>query len=302
MFKRILLFLGTNILVIATISIITSALGLHGYLNAHGIDYQKLALFCLIWGMTGSLISLLLSRFMAKMAMGIVLIDPSHTTSREEKFLLDLVHRLARKANIETMPEVGIYSSPELNAFATGPSKNRSLVAVSSGLLASMREDEIEGVLAHEISHISNGDMVTMTLIQGVVNAFSMFLSRVLAYAISTALSRNEESSSSNQWVYFGLTILFDILFTILGSLLTMAFSRWREFRADAGGARLAGRDKMISALRRLQMNLTLPEDTQAPQLAAFKISHKGSWLEWFSSHPPLEKRIEALSKNTYSN
>src|SRR3990167_885559 len=194
MLKRVLLFVATNILVITTISIVTSALGLHGYLTAHGINYQSLIIFCSIWGMGGAFISLLMSKFVAKMAMGVVIINPK-TATRAELFLLDIVNSLSRKAGLHKIPEVGIYRSPELNAFATGPSKNNSLVCVSSGLLNSMNREEVEGVLGHEVSHIANGDMVTMTLVQGVVNAFSLFLSRVIAYAISLSLSKSDDRS-----------------------------------------------------------------------------------------------------------
>ena len=296
MFKRILLFIATNVLVIATISLITSALGLHSYLTAHGIDYMQLAIFCAIWGSAGAFISLFMSKFIAKMAMGVVIINPK-TATREEHFILDIVYSLARQAGLKTMPEVGIYHSPEVNAFATGPSKNNALVAVSSGLLASMNRDEIEGVLGHEISHVANGDMVTMTLIQGIVNAFAMFLSRIVAYAISIALSRGDERNGDISYLTYGLlTFVFDILFTLFGSILVAAFSRWREYRADAGGARLAGRDKMISALRRLQGTSEV-EDDRAPSLAALKISQHSSWLALFSSHPPLERRISRLQQ-----
>ncbi len=303
MLKRILLFLATNILVIATISIITSMLGLHTYLTAYGIDYTKLAIFCAIWGTGGAFISLFLSKFMAKMAMGVVIINPKHAT-REELFLLDVVYQLAKKAGLKTMPEVGIYHSPELNAFATGPSKNNSLVAVSSGLLSSMNRDEIEGVLGHEIAHVANGDMVTMTLVQGIVNAFAMFLSRIIAYAISAAMSRGDERNGEISYMTFSiLTIVFDILFTLLGTLLVAAYSRWREYRADKGGAKLVGRNKMIDALRRLQRNVdVVSEDERAPALAALKISHRASWIEFFSTHPPLEKRIARLMNMTSSN
>lgn len=296
MLKRIFLFLMTNILVIATISIITSVLGLHSYLTSYGIDYQKLAIFCAIWGTGGAFISLMMSKWMAKMAMGVVIINPNNAT-KEERFLLEIVYQMAKRCGIKTMPEVGIYRSPELNAFATGPSKNNSLVAVSSGLLMSMNREEIEGVLGHEISHVANGDMVTMTLVQGVVNAFSMFLSRVVAYAISIALSRGDEKSEAPSMVYFLLTFVFDILFTFLGSILVVApYSRWREYRADQGGAKLAGRDNMIAALRRLQKGVDI-EDDRAPSLAALKISHHPSWLELLSTHPPLEKRIARLQE-----
>src|SRR3990167_4220750 len=242
MFKRIFLFVATNILVITTISIITSVLGLRPYLTAYGIDYQQLAIFCAIWGMTGAFISLLFSKMMAKMAMGVVILDP-RTSRRDERFLIDLIYRLAKKAGLQTMPEVGVYQSAEVNAFATGPSRRNSLVAVSSGLLANMDTSEIEGVLAHEISHISNGDMVTMTLIQGVINAFALFLSRIVAYAISIAMSRDDDRGEGIPMLtYTVLSFVFDILFTLLGSIVVAAFSRWREYRADAGGARFAGR------------------------------------------------------------
>jgi heat shock protein HtpX len=298
MLKRVFLFLLTNVLVIATISIITSALGIQPYLTKHGINYQSLLIFCLLWGMGGSLISLLLSKFMAKMAMGVVIINPQRATN-EERFLIDMVYGLARRAGLNTMPEVGIYNSVELNAFATGPTRNNSLVAVSSGLLNNMNRDEIEGVLGHEVAHIANGDMVTLTLVQGVINAFAMFLSRIAAYAISIALSRGDEKEEGiSNAVYFGLTILFDIIFTILGSVLVAAFSRAREYRADQGGARFAGREKMIAALTKLQRGVELQDD-KAPSLAAFKISHRDGWLAMFATHPPLEDRIARLQKLT---
>lgn len=293
MFKRIFLFIATNLLVITTISIVLSVLGLHSYLTAHGIDYTKLAIFCAIWGTGGAFISLLMSKFIAKMSMGVVIIDPNNAT-REERFLLEIIHNLARAAGLNIMPEVGIYHSPELNAFATGPTKNNSLVAVSSGLLANMNRDEIEGVLGHEITHIANGDMVTMTLIQGVVNAFALFLSRIIAYTISIAMRGDERNGEISYGLFSILTIVFDILFTVFGTILVAAFSRWREYRADIGGAKLAGRNKMIAALQRLQ-NTSDIEDERAPSLAALKISHHSSWLELFSTHPPLEERIARL-------
>lgn len=294
MFNRILLFLATNILVIVTISIITTVFGLHGYLNSYGIDYTKLALFCALWGMTGSFISLLLSKVMAKFALGVVIIN-SKTATREERFLLDIVHAYSQRLRLPCVPEVGIYHSPELNAFATGPSKSNALVAVSSGLLANMNPDEIDGVIGHEMTHIANGDMVTMTLLQGVVNAFALFLSRILAYAISMGLSKNQDSEEGPSFLIYNLLIfIFDILLTFLGSMVVAAFSRWREYRADAGGAQLAGRDKMISALKRLQGAVGY-EDDRAPSIDALKITHRSSWLELFSTHPPLKMRIERL-------
>lgn len=295
MLKRIFLFLLTNILVIATISIVTSLLGLHGYLTAHGIDYQALAIFCAIWGMGGAFISLLMSKFIAKNAMGLNMIDPQRATGNEQQ-ILSIVYDLARKAGLSKMPEVGIYDSPELNAFATGPSKHNALVAVSSGLLAGMDRGQVEGVLGHELSHVANGDMVTMTLIQGTVNAFAMFLSRIIAYAISIGISRGEDRGEGvSPFLYYGLTILFDIVFTVLGSLVVAMFSRWREYHADAGGARLAGTDKMISALQRLKANLEAPEDPRMASLANLKISQQKSWLGLFSTHPSLDDRIARL-------
>lgn len=295
MLKRVFLFLATNILVIATISIITNALGLHSYLTRYGIDYQALAVFCLIWGMTGAFISLFLSKFIAKMSMGVVIINPKNAT-QNERYLLDMIHSLAKRAGLTKMPEVGIYHSPELNAFATGPGKNHSLVAVSSGLLNNLNRDEIEAVVGHEISHIANGDMVTMTLVQGVINSFAMFLSRIAAYAASVAMSRDDEKSGEfSHMIYYLFTFVFDILFTMLGSILVASYSRWREYRADAGGARLAGRDKMIAALQRLKAGVDIV-DERAPALAAFKISHHPAWLDIFSTHPPIDKRIARLA------
>lgn len=300
MMKRIFLFLLTNILVIATLSIITSLLGLHGYLTANGIDYQALAIFCAVWGMGGAFISLLMSKFIAKMAAGVQIIDPQ-TATGEQKYVLDVVYGLARKAGLTKMPEVGIYDSPELNAFATGPSRNSALVAVSSGLLQSMNREEIEGVLGHEITHITNGDMVTMTLLQGTINAFAMFLSRIIAYAASMALNRGEgdkDTAGAPGFLYYILTIVFDIVFTILGSIVVAAFSRYREYRADSGGAKLAGRSNMIAALGKLKTVYETPEDPRAPSIAALKISHHSKGLfALFSSHPPLDERIKRLQE-----
>ena len=297
--KRVLLFLLTNIMVIATLSIITTVLGLHTYLTAHGIDYKTLAIFCAIWGTGGAFISLLMSKWVAKTMMGVNVIDPNRA-SMQERSLLELVYGLARKSGLNVMPEVGIYDSPEVNAFATGPTKNQALVAVSSGLLQNMDRNEVEGVLGHEVSHVTNGDMVTMTLIQGVVNAFALSLSRIIAYAISMFLSSRSDDEGAGYpgtMLYFFLTMIFDIIFTLLGSIVVAAFSRWREYRADTGGAKLAGKNNMIAALRRLQQATgEVKEDERAPSLAALKISHKGV-LALFSTHPPLEARIERLER-----
>jgi len=299
-FKRIALFFLVNVLVMVTISVILNLLGVSGHVyTRYGIDYASLAVFCLVWGMGGSIISLLLSRFMAKRMMGVEVISPD-TRDPALLDLVSMVHTLARSAGLDVMPEVGIYDSPDLNAFATGPSRSRALVAVSTGLLSRMSRAEIEGVIGHELSHVANGDMVTLTLIQGIVNAFAMFLARVLAFVISQALRGNsdrEERSSSN-WLQFILVPVFEITFMILGSMVVAWFSRYREFRADAGGARVAGQDKMIAALKKLKQVYDSPiADGEAPaQLQAFQISsRKGGFLSWFASHPPLEERIEAL-------
>ncbi|MMZ57564.1 Protease HtpX [compost metagenome] len=290
MFKRIGLFLLVNMLVIVTIGIVTSLLGVRGYITAKGIDFGALLIFSAVVGFSGALISLGLSRIMAKWAMGVRVIDPNGPMHPVEKALLDEVYSLSRKAGLKVMPEVGIYDSPEVNAFATGPSKNRSLVAVSSGLLDQMDNDAVSGVLAHEVAHIANGDMVTMTLLQGVINTFVVFLSRICAY-IASRFVREDIAPV----VHFIAVIVFDILFSILGSMVAMAFSRYREYRADAGGAQLAGKEKMIHALQSLKHTVQLV-DTEQKSVAAFKISgKKGGFLGLFSSHPDLDDRIVRL-------
>jgi heat shock protein HtpX len=234
---------------------------------------------------------------MAKWMMGVQIIDPN-THDLELRHLLDTVHKLARRSGLP-LPEVGIYRSNEVNAFATGPTKARSLVAVSTGLIQRMKDNEIEGVLGHEITHIANGDMVTMTLLQGVVNAFVMFLARILAYAVS-GFGRNRESGGGSFMSYMLFVYLFEVVFMILGSLVIAAYSRHREFRADAGGARLAGRDSMVSALQSLRALQEIKDPrTENPAMAAFKISHpaKKGLIRFFSTHPPLEERIERLLK-----
>ena len=285
--KRIFLFIATNIAIMITLSIVLSLLGFAGYLRPDGIDYVALMMFSLVWGFGGAAISLMMSRWMAKMAMGVQLVD-GKTGHAELDWLYQSVEQLTRKAGLP-MPEVGIYDSPEVNAFATGPSKRASLVAVSSGLMRSMRREEVEGVLAHEVSHIQNGDMVTMTLIQGVVNAFSIFFSRVIANIIRSLVDER-----ISNLVFFITTLVFDIVFAILGSFVVAWFSRAREFRADAGAAVLSTRGNMIAALQRLQMNQQLV-DTSHPSLATMKISGAKGWMALASTHPPLEERIAAL-------
>ncbi len=294
--KRVFLFLAVNVLVVATISIVLSALGVRPYLTARGLDLGSLAIFCLVWGFGGAFISLGLSRVMAKWGMGVKLIDPG-TPDPAAQELVSTVHRLAQSAGLRTMPQVGIYDSDEVNAFATGPTKNRSLVAVSTGLLRRLRRDEVEGVLGHEIAHVANGDMVTMTLVQGVVNAFTMFLARVVAYFVAQLFRRDEEGGGISHVVYFVATLVFDIAFSILGSIVVAWFSRLREFRADAGGAQLAGRDRMVGALEALQRTYGIvdPADSQAA-VQTLKISgHPRGLMKFFSTHPPLETRIARL-------
>ena len=296
-FKRIFLFVAVNFLVIITISIVLQVLGIQPYLTAYGIDYGSLMAFCLVWGMGGALISLALSRAMAKWMMGVHLIT-SDTRDPQLQALLQIVYDLARAAHLPVMPEVGIYNSPELNAFATGPTKSRALVAVSSGLLSRMKREEIEGVLGHEIAHVANGDMVTMTLIQGVVNAFVMFLSRVIAFALMQAMrgERDDRDRGFAGGSYFIVQFILEIMFMILGSIVVAWFSRWREFRADKGGARLAGRDSMIQALEALRRTYELVDPQAQPAVQALKISSRpAGFMRFFSTHPPLEERIARL-------
>jgi len=296
MARRIFLFLCLNVTVLLTVSLLLSFFHVQPYLTQYGLDIKQLLLFCSIWGFGGAFISLALSRLMAKWAMGVEVIDPD-TTKQQERRLLQLVHALAKKAHLPKMPEVGIYDSSETNAFATGPSRSRALVAVSSGLLERMNWEEIEGVLSHEISHISNGDMVTMTLLQGVVNAFVMFFARVLAFALTRMGKRSDSSAEEPSPLVYNLFVfLFEIVFMLLGALVIAWFSRYREFRADAGGSSLAGKEKMVSALKCLQTIHDTP-DPKAEQAAfqAFKISNKKGILHLFASHPPLEIRIQRV-------
>jgi heat shock protein HtpX len=289
MAKRVFLFIITNLAIVFTLTIIAAILGVgQGVGPGGGLDLTGLAGFCLLWGMGGAFISLQMSRWMAKRAMGVHLVD-GRTGNSQADWLYETVARLTRQANLP-MPEVGIYESPEVNAFATGPSKSRSLVAVSSGLLRSMRQDEVEGVLAHEVAHIGNGDMVTMTLLSGVINAFVMFFARVIAYA----LTRSDDSRSNNNGSYFLIVMVLQIVLGILGSLVVNWFSRYREFRADHGGATLAGRERMLAALRRLAVNQDMV-DTHQQSLATMKIAGARGWMALFSTHPPLAARIAAL-------
>lgn len=296
MSKRVFLFIMVNILVIATITIV---LNLFHVPQRIGRDnYTGLLILCSIWGMGGALISLALSRITAKWFMGVKVIDPN-TQDVAQREVLEMVYGFAQTARLPERPQVGIYDSPEVNAFATGPTKSRSLVAVSTGLLRTMNRDQIEGVVAHEVAHIANGDMVTMTLIQGIINALVMFLARILAFAVSQALRSRDSREGGGYMMQFMLVMVFQTALSLLGALVVNWFSRWREFRADAGSARYAGREKMISALRGLQRvyEQTI-EDKHAPSLNTLKISGKTSgMMRLFASHPPLEERIARLEQ-----
>jgi heat shock protein HtpX len=296
--KRIVLFLLVNILVVSFISFISYFFNLQPFLQKNGLNLTSLAIFCTIWGMAGALISLFLSKVMAKWMMGLKIIDPN-TNDPQQRAVIDIVYGLAKKAGLPKMPEVAIYQSPELNAFATGPSRSNSLVAVSTGLLQRMNKSEIDAVIGHEITHVANGDMVTMTLLQGVINAFVMFLARIIAYGINKFFMKSDDREGGSSFIYYITVFVLEIVFMILGSLVVAAFSRRREYRADAGGARLAGTQAMISALEALKRNLQINDPNQKHEaINAFKISGgKGSFMQLFSTHPALDDRIARLQK-----
>lgn len=288
MMKRVFLFLMMNIAVLFVLSIVASLLGVDRYLTSAGLNLPMLLVFCAVFGFGGAFISLAMSKWMAKRLMGVQVISDPHTET--EAWLVNTVASIAKQSNI-AMPEVGYYESPEMNAFATGPTRNNSLVAVSSGLLRSMTRDEVTAVLGHEIAgHAANGDMVTMTLLQGVLNTFVMFLSRVIGFFVDRALARGEDRGVGIG--YYLTMIICQIVFGILASMILMAFSRHREYKADAASAQLVGAPAMIAALKRLQTRQ--PADLPG-QMAAFGISGKASW---FASHPPLEDRIAALERD----
>ena len=287
MLKRVMLFIITNLMVMILISIIISLLGIDPSLTA---GYQGLAIMCLLWGSVGSFISLMISKWSAKRMMGLIELDPNGSHG----YVVDIIKEFARREKIQ-MPEVYYYESEELNAFATGPSRNNSLIAFSSGLLRDMNKDEIIGVAAHELAHITNGDMVTMTLVQGIVNAFVMFIARVVAIAIDNALKSDDEGEGLGFFAYFILVNVLQAVFGLLTAPVVAWFSRQREFRADAGGARLAGKDKMIAALQALDNKFSIDRlDNSEPSLSAMKISGKGI-MALLSTHPPIAKRIAAL-------
>jgi heat shock protein HtpX len=291
MFKRIVLFLITNLAIMIVLSIVLNLLGVGSVINSHGLDMGSLIVVAAVFGFGGSLLSLAMSKWTAKRMTGARVIE--NPESEQEKWLVEVVRRQSLKAGI-SMPEVAIYDAPDVNAFATGMRRNSALVAVSYGLLRVMDRNEAEAVLAHEVSHIANGDMVTLALIQGVVNTFVIAASRVVGYLVDRVIFRTEEGHGPG---FFITSMIAQILFGILASIIVMWFSRQREFRADAGAAALAGREKMVAALEKLKLTAgpaRLPE-----QIAAFGISGgtAGGFSRLFMSHPPLDERIEALKR-----
>jgi heat shock protein HtpX len=291
---RIGLFLVTNLAIIVVASISLSLLGVSGILADNGVDLnlQSLLIFCAVFGFLGSFVSLLLSKFMAKRSTGTKIIQQPQ--SEDERWLLQTVSDLAGKAGIG-MPEVGIFPAQQSNAFATGWNRNNALVAVSAGLLQRFDRDEARAVLAHEIGHVANGDMITLSLVQGVVNTFVMFFARIIGFFVDRVVLKNERGLGMGYWI---TTIVAEIFLGILASTVVMWFSRRREFRADAAGASLAGRSAMINALRKLQQETTAHVENQMPDtMTAFGIS--SGWKQrssrLFMTHPPLEERIEAL-------
>ncbi len=294
--KRVFLFLITNLAIVFVLAVALRVLGLEWLLFQYGIDFWPLLAFSFIFGMGGAFISLRISKWTAKRWMGLTVIDePQNNT---EIWLVNTVQNYARAANI-AMPEVAIYDSPEPNAFATGPSRNNSLVAVSTGLLRSMKPDQASAVLGHEVSHVANGDMVTLTLLQGVLNTFVIFLSRVIGYVVDRALHRDGEGGYGMG--YFVTVIVTQILLGILASMVVSWYSRRREYRADAGGAYLAGKASMIGALEALQRSVEpehMPEQLEAMGIAGVR---KGGLRMLFASHPPLEDRIAALREERHA-
>ena len=295
---RILLYILMQIAVLVVVSIVGSIIFSLFGISMSGSSYTGLLVMCAIFGCVGSLISLFMSKSMCKRAFGVrTLVSP---TNSREAFLLQTVSDLANRSGLN-MPEVGIYESNDLNAFATGHNKDAALVAVSSALLYNMNENEIKGVLGHEISHVANGDMVTMTLLQGVLNTFVYFFSYIASMAVSAALSGrssdDEDSGSSvgNPFVFYMINSLFQIVFGILANLILMWFSRWREYRADAGSASLGGKECMIEALEALKRSVQIPPQGQQGQFQALCINGCSGLAELFMSHPPLDKRIAAL-------
>ncbi|MHB0776460.1 protease HtpX [Halomonas sp. WWR20] len=296
---RIILFLATNLAVVLVASITLRLLGVEPYLNANGLNMNSLLIFCFVFGMAGSLVSLFLSKPMAKMSTRAQVIEQPRDAT--EQWLLDTVGELSRDAGIR-MPQVAIFPAQQSNAFATGWNKNDALVAVSAGLLNRMRPEEIRAVLAHEIGHVSNGDMVTLALIQGVLNTFVMFFARVVAQLLDSFLRRDENGGGLGFMGYFAVVIVAEIVFGLVASIIVAWFSRFREYRADAAGAKLAGSGAMINALARLKAETQLP-DQMPDTLTAFAITTgqtRKIMERLFASHPPLDDRIRALKESAY--
>ncbi|WP_417534501.1 protease HtpX [Marinobacterium stanieri] len=291
---RIILFLATNMAVLLVASVTLNILGVEHYLSGTGLNLTSLLIFCAVFGFAGSIISLLMSKWMAKRSTGTQLIEQPR--SEEERWLLETVAELSEKAGIK-MPEVGVFPAQQANAFATGWNRNDALVAVSSGLMQRFRPEEIRAVLAHEIGHVANGDMVTLALVQGVVNTFVMFFARIAGYAVDSFLRRDEEGGGVGIGFYI-TTFIFEIIFGILASTIVAWFSRRREYRADEAGATLANSHAMIGALQRLKAESGIPDQMPA-QMTAFGInSHlKQGLMALFASHPPLDDRIAALKQ-----
>ena len=299
--KRIFFFMMVNLLVMASLMIVLSVVLSFLPPEYRESYYNQILIFAVIFGFGGAFVSLLLSKFMAKSFMGVQIVE-TNTTNSELQWLVQTTHRLARRAGLSGMPEVGVYNSPEVNAFATGATKNNALVAVSTGLLRQMNQDEVEGVIGHEVAHIANGDMVTMTLVQGVVNTVVILLAQLITNLVESYLKRDMG--------FFMRMVIYNVIYNILAFAafpFVAAVSRWREYRADAGGAKLAGRDKMLAGLQRLQAQLNSPfgeednlEESHA-SVATLKISSRPKgFLSWWQTHPPIEDRIRRLQLGRY--
>jgi len=298
MLRRAFVFFAVNVAVILTLSVLLNVLGVRPYLNAQGVSYQGLLIFCAVFGVGGSFFSLQISRWSAKRAMGVALIDPNRPGGPVEARLVERVQSLCSRAGLRTLPEIGVYRSREVNAFATGPSRDRALVAVSTGLLERMDDQAVEGVLGHEISHITNGDMVTMALVQGVVNTFVMFFARVIAQILDQFLRDDRGRGGLGFFGYFIAVMVLEGALFMLAWPIIASFSRFREYRADRGSAQLTSAGTMIHALQTLARN-TGHFDKNDTAIATFKIQGGGGglWAKLVSTHPSIPARIEALSR-----
>jgi heat shock protein HtpX len=299
MFKRFGLFFGMNIAIILTISTITTVLGFNQYITDVGIDYASLAGFCLIWGMVGSFISLFLSKFMVKMTMGVQVFG-QEVVDQKLQWLFTTTQHLSQQAGLSNMPELGIYPGNEINAFATGATSNSALMAISQGALENLSEEELEGIIGHELAHIKNGDMVTMALVQGVMNAFVMFFARIIAFAIQNFIRGEDDEDEApglvNGVAYHLTVYVLQVVFGFFAMFIVAYFSRIREFSADRDGANIAGKGKMLAALKALDRTYeALP--ASADNIKCFKMSSPKSFMELLSTHPPLGERIAELEK-----